>query len=117
KPTTDPPAKRVSNLIPFVHVADVERSVGFYHHLGFAVKSVYEPDGRLVWAALESDEAELMVALAGEPVDPRRQAVLFYLYADDLAGLREQLLAAGIKAGRIKDGRPGPRHEMRVIDP
>lgn len=81
------------------------------------MKSTYEPEGRLVWAALASDGAELMVALAGEPVDPGSQAVLFYLYAQDLAGLREQLLAAGVKAGKIKDGSPGPSEEMRVIDP
>jgi hypothetical protein len=117
KATADPPPVRVDRLIPFVHVADVPRSVAFYRHLGFAVKSVYEPHGRLVWAALESAEAELMVALAGEPVDPRTQAVLFYLYARDLAGLRAQLLAAGIEPGEIEDGRPGPSQEMRVIDP
>jgi predicted enzyme related to lactoylglutathione lyase len=115
--TTDPPENRVSGLIPFVHVADVARSAAFYRHFGFAVKSTYEPEGRLVWAALASDGAELMVALAGEPVDPQSQAVLFYLYAQDLAGLREQLLAAGIKAGKIKGDSPGPSEEMRVIDP
>jgi hypothetical protein len=43
--------------------------------------------------------------------------VLFYLYSDDLAALRKQLLAAGIDAGAIEDGSPGPREEMRVIDP
>jgi hypothetical protein len=111
------PKRRVNGLIPFAHVADVTRSIAFYRHLGFVVKSVYEPDGRLVWAALESDGAELMVALASEPVDPRSQAVLFYLYVNDLAGLRRQLLAAEIVTGEIEDGRPGPRQEMRVIDP
>jgi hypothetical protein len=43
--------------------------------------------------------------------------VLFYLYARDLFGLRDRLVAAGVDAGEIVDGRPGPRAEMRVEDP
>jgi hypothetical protein len=51
------------------------------------------------------------------PSDPDHQRVLFYLYSRDLATLRAQLGAAGIDAGAIEDGSPGPREEMRVIDP
>jgi hypothetical protein len=58
-----------------------------------------------------------MLARAGEPVDPNVQAVLFYLFARDLFALRERLIAAGVKAGEIVDGRPGPAVEMRVVDP
>jgi hypothetical protein len=46
-----------------------------------------------------------------------RQGVLFYLYSSNLAALRDQLLVAGIEAGEIEDGSPGPRQEMRVVDP
>jgi catechol 2,3-dioxygenase-like lactoylglutathione lyase family enzyme len=113
----DPPEHRVSRLVPFVHVDDVERSVAFYHHFGFTVESVYEYRGRPVWAALRSDGAELMVTLDGDPIDPAGQGVLFYLYSHDLAGLRAQLLASGIDAGEIEDGAPGPSQEMRVTDP
>jgi hypothetical protein len=42
---------------------------------------------------------------------------LFYLYAADLYALRERLVAAGVAAGEIADGSPGPRTEMRVEDP
>ncbi len=31
----------MSGLIPFVHVDDVQRSIDFYHHLGFTLASVY----------------------------------------------------------------------------
>jgi catechol 2,3-dioxygenase-like lactoylglutathione lyase family enzyme len=112
-----PPEHRVNRLIPFVHVEDVERSIAFYQHLGFTVQSIYKYRDRVVWAALESEGAELMVTTDGDPIDPAGQGVLFYLYSNDLAALRAQLLAAGIQAGEIEDGTPGPRQELRLTDP
>ena len=112
-----PPEQRVNGLIPFVHVEDVERSIAFYYHLGFTVASVYRYRGRPMWAALRSEGAELMVSTDGDPIDPAGQGVLFYLYSSNLAGLREQILAAGIDVGEIVDGTPGPRQEMRLTDP
>jgi len=111
-----PPEHRVSGLIPFVHVANVQRSIDFYHHLGFVVASIYRYRGRPVWAALRSGAAELMVT-AGNAIDQAGQGVLFYLYSHDLAALRGQLLAAGIEAGEIEDGTPGPRQELELRDP
>jgi ketosteroid isomerase-like protein len=113
----EPPERRVNRLVPFVRVTEVERSVGFYHHLGFTVKSVFKYRDRLSWAALESDGAEVMFEGTSEPIDRERQGVLFYLYSDDLAALRDQLLAAGIKAGEIEDGSPDPSQEMCLTDP
>jgi catechol 2,3-dioxygenase-like lactoylglutathione lyase family enzyme len=112
-----PPEQRVSGLIPFVHVEDVERSIAFYYHLGFVVASVYKYRGTPVWAELRSEGAELMVSTDGDSIDPAGQGVLFYLYSDDLAALREQLLANGIQVGEIEDGTPGPSQEMRLTDP
>jgi hypothetical protein len=107
----------VVDLVPFVHVADVGASVAFYRLLGLEVRDTYEHGGRLQWASVASERATLMLASAGEPVEPRHQAVLFYLYTHDLAGLRAHLLHSGIQTGEILDGSPGPRHEMRVTDP
>lgn len=107
----------VSNLTPFVHVTDVVRSVGFYALLGFDVRATFEPRGSLVWAYLESEQAQLMLALADQPINQAEQAILFYLYAHDLAGLRAHLIDHGVLAGKIVDGSPGPREEMRVSDP
>src|SRR5262249_39655152 len=112
-----PPEQRVDRLIPFVHVEDVERSIGFYYHLGFIVASVYKYRGRPVWAELQSEGAELMVSTDGDSIDPGGQGVLFYLYSSNLGALREQMLAEGIDVGEIRDGTPGPREEMRVTDP
>jgi catechol 2,3-dioxygenase-like lactoylglutathione lyase family enzyme len=111
------PADRVSDSVPFVHVADVQRSIDFYALLGFEVGDTYHHGDRLDWAFLQAGSARIMVAHAGEPVDPSQQAVLFYLYARDLAGLREHLVANGVAASPIFDGTPGPREEMRVSDP
>ena len=111
-----PPEQRVSGLIPFVHVRDVGRSIAFYHHLGFVVTSVYMYRGDPAWAELSSGGAVLMVS-TGDPVDQADQGVLFYLYSDNLAALRQQLLAAGIDVGEIEDGTPGPREQMQLADP
>ena len=112
-----PPEQRVSGLIPFVHVEDVERSIAFYYSLGFIVVSVYKYRGTSVWAELRSEGAALMVSTDGDAIDPAGQGVLFYLYSDNLAALREQLLAGGIHVGEIVDGTPGPSQEMRLTDP
>lgn len=109
-----PPERRVRNLIPFVNVADVVRSIDFYRHLGFIVTSEFAPGDEVIWAALESEHAELMLNHSHDPIDA---SVLFYLYSDDLQALREQLIAAGVEAGEIRDGRPGPREEMKLVDP
>ncbi|MGH9000970.1 MAG: VOC family protein [Acidimicrobiia bacterium] len=111
------PAADVVQLAPFVHVADVERSVAFYRLFGLKPMETFNPEGTTVWAFLESDQAVLMVAEADEPIEPHAQGVLFYLYCRHLAGLRERLLAAGVLPGEIVDGTPGPRQEMRVADP
>lgn len=113
----DPPDQRVSNLIPFAHVADVERSVEFYRQLGFTIKAIFKPGDRLLWVALESEGAELMLTQASTPLEHERQGVLFYLYTHHLRAMRKQLIAAGIQAGKIQDGSPGPRQEMRLQDP
>jgi len=42
------PADAVSDLVPFAHVADVDRSVAFYERLGFeAADAVVQEDRRV----------------------------------------------------------------------
>jgi hypothetical protein len=116
--TDDPsPASPVTGLVPFAHVADVERSVAFLELLGLELRETYEHEGRLVWASMGRASAALMLAEGEAPIDARAQGVLFYLYAEDLAGLRDHLVAHGVTAGEIVDGSPGPKREMRVTDP
>jgi catechol 2,3-dioxygenase-like lactoylglutathione lyase family enzyme len=103
--------------VPFVQVADVARSVAFYRLLGLEPRETYELEGTLVWASMRHESAKLMLAQSEAPIDPRAQGVLLYLYARDLAGLRDHLVAHGVTAGEIVDGSPGPKQEMRVTDP
>jgi hypothetical protein len=112
-----PPEDRVGDLVPFVHVRDIARSIAYYELLGFEVRDTYRVDGKLHWAALESGRAQLMLELASEPIDPHQQAILFYLYTEDLDGLRDHLIANGVAAGPIVDGSPGPEREVRLSDP
>ena len=100
-----------------LRVRDPDASIAFYELLGFEVRDTYAYEGRLDWAALESGDAQLMLARASAPIDCRVQAVLFYLYSDDLSALRDRLLAEGVTVGEIVDGSPGPEQEMRLADP
>lgn len=107
----------VSALIPYAHVRDVERSIAFYAHLGFEVESRWEGDGRTVWAMVRCGDARLMLARAGAPVDPAQQAVLFYLWATDVAALRSRLMGAGVQTGQIRYPDHMPAGEIRLEDP
>ena len=111
------PADAVSDLVPFAHVADVDRSVAFYERLGFEAADAVVQEDRRVWAFLERGDARLMVAKADEAVDPGAQAVLFFLYTRDLDGLRARLVSDGVPAGEITTGNPGPDRQMGVVDP
>ena len=109
--------ERIHDLVPFVHVADPERSVEFYGRLGMEVIDRLGEEGAVHWAFLRSDYACLMVARASAPIDPAEQAVLLYLYVHDLVALREQLRAAGVTVGAIGYPDHMPEGEMRVHDP
>ena len=76
------------------------------------------------WAWLYSPSApdwrrgpNLMVARSEEPVASAVQGALFYFYATDLTGLREQLQSAGLKPGPIKYPDYLPLGEMSIQDP
>jgi ketosteroid isomerase-like protein len=111
------PASPVYEMVPFVQVTEVHRSVAFYRLLGLDLRDTYEYDGHLVWASMAHASAALMLAQSEAPIDPRAQGVLFYLHAVDLDGLRDHLVAHGLTTGEIVDGSPGPKREMRVTDP
>jgi predicted enzyme related to lactoylglutathione lyase len=112
-------APKPRSLVPFAHVASVPRSIAFYRKLGFEVRNTFVPAGESdpAWAWLESDGAHLMVARADEPVVPGQQAVLFYLYCDDVTATRDAIAAAGIAVGDIAYPFYAPRGEFRVHDP
>src|SRR5215469_16533436 len=59
----------ITSCTPLLNVADVESSLAFWRDLiGFEVTFRYEPDGRLMYASLQSGEVRLM--LNGRGGDP-----------------------------------------------
>jgi catechol 2,3-dioxygenase-like lactoylglutathione lyase family enzyme len=107
----------VEGLVPYAHVADLTRSIRFYRRLGFVVENTSDYDGRLAWASLRCGNARLMIALATAPVDPERQAVLFYLHAHNVAGIRKQLLDDGVEISEIRHPEYMPAGEVAFYDP
>ncbi len=133
---TCPPDLAVTGIVPYIHVADVQRSIEFYARLGMECESRFGPEGRPYWARMKSPGGMLMLGLADGPVDPRIQATLFYLYTPDLAAMREFLVANGLRDGGAYAGDTAsdpfpssgvvfdirhpaylPKGEMRVHDP
>ena len=112
-------AARTRRLVAFAHVADVERSIRFYADLGFRAANTVVPDGGTapVWAWLASENAELMVGQASGPVDAGQQAVLFYLYYDDIQQTRVALVELGHRPGEIRHPFYMPGGECRLEDP
>ncbi len=100
-------------------VSDIARSIAFYEHLGFAVGNTFTPDDAdaPTWAWLSSGDAHLMVALACDPIVPEQQAILFYLYVDQVTETRDELVAAGLQPGPIEAPPYAPHGEFRLIDP
>lgn len=93
-----PPARAaVDGLAPFVHVADVERSLSFYAQLGLAVASRHAVDGRTVWGSMRRGQAHVMFALADGALDDLVQGVLLYLYSPDVRALRTHLVGCGLR--------------------
>lgn len=112
----------VVHLVPFVLVADVERSIAFYEALGFAVIKTHAPGGRIEFAGFEATpSAKIMLARVDAlPAGDRegQSPGFLYLYTPDLEAVRERLLGRGVDAGEIEDGPgPAPNRQLCVIDP
>ena len=112
-------AHRPRNLVAMAHVQDVRRSIAFYETLGFVVEATHSrPDaGSPVWAHLESGNAQLMLAIASEPIDPANQDVLFYIYFDDIQATHAALAAKGLAVGELTYPFYCPKGEFRLMDP
>ena len=106
------------SLVPMAHVASVPRSVVFYRQLGFELVKDFTPEdaSEPAWAMLASGDVRLMVTLASEPVVARAQAVLFYLYFDDVPALHAELVAAGLNPGPITYPFYCPKGEFPLTD-
>ncbi len=101
------------------HVVDVNRSVEFYKSLGFELVNTFTPpdESEPSWAYLESNQARLMVTKSGERVIPGQQAVLFYLYFDEIREVHAELKAAGFKVSTLTFPSYCPDGEFSLTDP
>ena len=110
---------KTRQLVPMVFVANLERSIEFYGHLGFEVRNTFTADGSSTptWAWLESDSAPLMLAVATHSIIPEQQRVLFYVYTDDVPSVRATLIERGLSPGAITTPFYAPRGEFQITDP
>lgn len=120
-PATPRCASPVCRVVPYLHVADVERSVRFYTALGFEADGWYRtPNGEACWASVKCPDpdgagAEVFFAKADAPVVPEQQAVILYMYARNVQALRDHLLGCGLHDGGRYCGQPGPNDGRRVV--
>ena len=109
-----------------LRVANVERSVEFYRHLGFEVGNYVprEKNCPMAWAWLYQPKApdwktgaNLMLTVDHDAIKPGAHSVLFYLYAANLVEVRNHLLAQGVKVGEIGYPEYLPEGECKTSDP
>jgi predicted enzyme related to lactoylglutathione lyase len=110
---------KTQQLVPMLFVSDVERSIAYYGQLGFEVGNTFAAEGatRPTWAWLRSGNAQLMLGLADEEINPQQQRVLFYIYTDDVAAAHASLAEAGLDPGPITTPFYAPRGEFQLVDP
>ncbi|MDB5671979.1 MAG: glyoxalase-like domain protein [Alphaproteobacteria bacterium] len=109
----------VTALVPMAHVQDMPASIAFYAKIGLEIVNQVTPDGadHPNWVWLRGGRAELMLALASEPVVPGQQAVLFYTYCAEIAATRAAFEAAGLSPSAIARPFYNPGGEFRLVDP
>jgi hypothetical protein len=98
EPPPTPAHAVVNDLVPMAHVTNVDRSIRFYRLLGLRVTdALKDVQGRVCWAWVSNQKANLMLARANAPVAADLQSALFYLYSDHVVALRSHLLACGLR--------------------
>ncbi len=109
---------KTTQLVSMISVADIERSIEFYQHLGFEVGNTFQPEGvtKPSWAWLHSGEAQLMLSVATEPV-VNKHSVLFYAYTEDVEAAYASFVEAGLNSGAITKPFYSPRGEFKTVDP
>ena len=122
-PRAERPAPRYDvtfNLVPFVRVKDVKRSVDFYSHLGFVVDGAAHPDGELTYASMHSvalRAGRIMFQRACEPIVPDQQQVFFYCWTHDVAAFHARLIAEGLSPSPIDNPDYMEDGEFSITDP
>ena len=108
---------KVGYSTPMLHVVEIEKSIRFYELLGFTTIDT-EGCNPLGWARLHCEDGSAVMFLRAEHrVDSSAQALILYMYTPDLSGLRERLVAAGIKVPPINYPEYMPSGKVNIVDP
>lgn len=101
---------------PMLHVAEIEKSIGFYELLGFTTVDT-DRCKPLGWARMHCEGGAVMFLPAEEPVNASAHGVMLCMYTPDLGALREQLLVAGVNVPPIRYPEYMPSGEIMLADP
>lgn len=110
----------MASLSVFLNVQDIDRSLKFYKALGFKVTSSTKRDGKVAYADLALDGAELGLGSIPSSDDPAFQSwvatplgagVVVYITLD---GGLDKLFAKAKKAGAVVEYEPQDRSYGRV---
>jgi predicted enzyme related to lactoylglutathione lyase len=107
-------------VVALLHVADVQRSVGFYQKLGFDLgnEPLKSDQGVQTFAWMHyGTAAQIMLTLAGKAANPGVSEVMFYLYVTDMPAYREQVISRGIEVGKVMYPFWSPGGEFQIDDP
>jgi hypothetical protein len=66
---------------------------------------------------MASGRADVMLTKADGPIAADQQAILFYVYYDDVDAAKATLTEAGIETGPMKYPFYSPKGEFRLTDP
>ena len=94
--------ENLKQVVPFLHVTDMERSVRFYTEgVGFVMKNKWVPDGKLRWCWLARGGASIMLQeyLPGRrPDGVLGQGVSLCFQCEDAVALYREFRSRGIEA-------------------
>jgi lactoylglutathione lyase len=96
----------VTEVVPFLRVSDMERSVSYYVvGLGFTITKKWVPDGKLRWCWMTKGRAALMLqefwrdgSHTGRPDGNLGQGVSLVFMCDDALAIYKDVKARGIEA-------------------
>jgi catechol 2,3-dioxygenase-like lactoylglutathione lyase family enzyme len=114
---------QIRHSAPLLNVHDMELSLEFYcGFLGFSVYEDYELDGDVLWAAIYSGEARLMLSMQDKDGSAERNKrenyadLVLYLYVDDATEAHRELSAKGLAPTEIEQEDVGLK-EFYLRDP
>jgi lactoylglutathione lyase len=107
----------VKEVVPFLHVSSIERSIKFYiDGLGFAMKHRWEPDGELRWCWLTLGGASLMLQqFPKAPPANAGEGINLTFMCDDTLAFYHQYRARALDPSEPEVG--NGLWGTRVIDP